>query len=109
MLSLDKTQDIEEMKNFVGNNKFIAMAKMDGLTCSLRYKNGRLVSAETRGDGRIGEDITHNALVIPSIPNVIDYYDEFVVDGEIICCKDVFVACPIHFSGLIISLSFFNF
>ena len=92
MLSLDKTQDIEEMKNFVGNNKFIAMAKMDGLTCSLRYKNGRLVSAETRGDGRIGEDITHNALIIPSIPNVIDYYNEFVVDGEIICCKDVFEA-----------------
>lgn len=92
MLSLDKTQDIEEMKRFVGNNKFIAMAKMDGLTCSLRYKNGRLVSAETRGDGRIGEDITHNALVIPSIPNVIDYYDEFVVDGEIICCKDIFEA-----------------
>lgn len=90
MLSLDKTQDVEEMENFIGHKKYIAMAKMDGLTCSLRYKDGRLVSAETRGDGRIGEDITHNALVIPSIPNVIDYYGEFVVDGEIICCKDIF-------------------
>ena len=68
MLSLDKTKDIEEIKSFLGDHEWIAMAKMDGLTCSLRYLNGKLISAETRGNGIEGEDITHNALVIPSIP-----------------------------------------
>ena len=85
MLSLDKTKNIEEIKSFVGNKDWIAMLKMDGLTCSLLYENGRLVRAETRGDGEIGEDITHNAMVIPSIPKRIQYTDRLVVDGEIIC------------------------
>lgn len=85
MLSLDKTKDIEEIKSFVGNKDWIAMLKMDGLTCSLLYENGRLVRAETRGDGEIGEDITHNAMVIPSIPKRIPYTDRLVVDGEIVC------------------------
>lgn len=85
MLSLDKTKKIEDVVNFVGDEDFVAMAKMDGLTCSLRYVNGRLVSAETRGNGFIGEDILHNAKVIPTIPNTIPYKEELVVDGEIIC------------------------
>lgn len=85
MLSLDKTKEIEDVVNFVGDEDFVAMAKMDGLTCSLRYINGRLVSAETRGNGLIGEDILHNARVIPTIPNTIPYKEELVVDGEIIC------------------------
>ena len=90
MLSLDKTKDIEEIKSFVGNKNWIAMLKMDGLTCSLLYENGRLVRAETRGDGYIGEDITHNAMVIPSIPKRIPYTDRLVIDGEIICKLDDF-------------------
>ena len=85
MLSLDKTKEIDAVQSFVGDKSFIAMAKMDGLTCSLRYENGRLVSAETRGNGFIGENILHNAKVIPSIPNTIPYKGELVVDGEIIC------------------------
>lgn len=90
MLSLDKTKDIEEIKSFIGNKDWIAMLKMDGLTCSLLYENGRLVRAETRGDGEIGEDITHNATVVPSIPKRIPYTDRLVVDGEIICTLDDF-------------------
>ena len=90
MLSLDKTKDIEEIKSFIGNKDWIAMLKMDGLTCSLLYENGRLVRAETRGDGEIGEDITHNAMVIPSIPKRIPYTDRLVIDGEIICKLDDF-------------------
>ena len=85
MLSLDKTKSIDEVKFFMGNQQYVAMLKMDGLTCSLRYLDGVLVSAETRGDGRVGEDIFHNALVVPSIPKVISYKGELVVDGEIIC------------------------
>lgn len=90
MLSLDKTKEIEDVVKFVGDNAFIAMAKMDGLTCSLRYVNGRLVSAETRGNGTVGEDILHNAKVIPTIPNCIPYKGELVIDGEIICTYNDF-------------------
>lgn len=85
MLSLDKTKNLEDVEAFVGDKEYLVMAKMDGLTCSLRYINGRLVSAETRGNGEVGENILHNARVIANIPNVIPYDDEIVIDGEIIC------------------------
>ena len=85
MLSLNKTKDVSEVEAFVGNHNYIMMEKLDGLTCSLRYNNGKLVSAETRGNGIEGEDITHNAMVIPSIPKRIPYDGEFIVDGEIVC------------------------
>lgn len=90
MLSLDKTKDIEEIKSFIGSKDWIAMLKLDGLTCSLLYEGGRLIRAETRGDGEIGEDVTHNAMVIPSIPKRIKYTGRLVVDGEIICPLDDF-------------------
>ena len=90
MLSLNKTKDLIEVEKFLQNYDYIAMAKMDGLTCSLRYLNGELVSAETRGNGEVGEDVLHNALIIPSIPKKIDYLDELIVDGEIICTYDNF-------------------
>lgn len=85
MLSLNKTKDIEEVRSFVGNKQYIVMAKMDGLTCSLHYEGGKLISAETRGNSEVGEDITHNAMVIPSIPKWIPIKSSFTVDGEIIC------------------------
>ncbi len=85
MLSLDKTKDFDDIRTFLDPFPWIAMAKLDGLTCSLRYINGELISAETRGNGIEGEDIFHNALVIPSIPKKINYFEELVVDGEIIC------------------------
>ena len=87
MLSLDKTKNIKDIKSFIKGKQWIAMAKMDGLTCSLTYKEGKLVKAETRGNGIEGEDITHNAMIIPSIPNQIssEEGDELIVDGEIIC------------------------
>ena len=90
MLSLEKTKDIEEIKQFIGERPFIAMCKMDGLTCSLSYSNGRLVTAETRGDGTIGENILHNARVLESIPNRIPILDDVTIDGEIICSFEDF-------------------
>ena len=85
MLSLDKTKEIEDVEKFIGDHEAVVMAKMDGLTCSLHYEGGKLVSAETRGNGIVGEDILHNALVIPSIPKKIRYKDSITIDGEIIC------------------------
>ncbi|MDD7756715.1 MAG: NAD-dependent DNA ligase LigA [Clostridiales bacterium] len=90
MLSLDKTKDINEVQKFIYYNDYIAMAKMDGLTCSLKYVNGKLVSAETRGNGFIGEDILHNALQVKNIPKRINFKDELIVDGEIICTYENF-------------------
>lgn len=90
MLSLDKTKDIEEIKSFIGKREWIAMLKLDGLTCRLTYEEGKLVRAETRGNGIEGEDITHNARVLPSIPQIIPYKDTLVVDGEVICDKTTF-------------------
>ena len=90
MLSLAKTKDLSEVTGFLARHNAVAMCKMDGLTCSLRYVDGKLVSAETRGNGFIGEGIFHNAMVIPSIPKRIKYKDELVVDGEVICTYDDF-------------------
>ena len=85
MLSLEKTKSVDEVTTFVGKKDFLVMCKMDGLTCSLTYRNGELVSAETRGNGLVGEDILHNARVLPSIPHKIPYMNELIIDGEIIC------------------------
>lgn len=100
MLSLDKTKDIDELYNFlnVGTPNYVVMGKMDGLTCSLYYVDGELVRAETRGNGEIGEDITHNALGISSIPKTLkgsNFEHEVVIDGEIICTYQNFE----HFAG----------
>lgn len=85
MLSLDKTKSIDELKSFIGIRDYIVMSKIDGLTCSLTYENGKLIAAETRGNGDIGEDILHNALQVKNIPCRISNTKRIVVDGEIIC------------------------
>ena len=90
MLSLAKTKSIDEMNTFIGNKEFIVMLKMDGLTCSLSYENGRLVRAETRGNGIEGEDILHNALVVKNIPKRLPQDIDLTIDGEIICTYDDF-------------------
>lgn len=90
MLSLEKTKALEEIKDFLGNVPYLAMCKMDGLTCSLKYVDGELVAAETRGDGKTGENILHNAKILSSIPAKIPYTGTLIVDGEIICSKKDF-------------------
>ena len=85
MLSLDKTKEISDIENKFRNKQWIAMAKCDGLSCRLIYQNGRLLQASTRGNGEVGEDITHNARVVANIPNLIPHDGRLVVDGEIVC------------------------
>lgn len=89
MLSLDKTKDWNEFLRYFNNidmsKSVVGMLKLDGLTCTLEYENGKLIGAETRGNGEEGEDILHNALVVRNIPNKINKLDRFVIDGEIIC------------------------
>lgn len=90
MLSLAKTKSLAEAQTFVGSKAFLAMGKMDGLTCALTFRDGKLVAAETRGNGIVGENILHNARVLPSIPTSIPYDGEIEIDGEIICTYDDF-------------------
>ena len=89
MLSLDKTKEPAKLKSFLGNNKGILSWKLDGLTIVLTYKNGELFQALTRGNGEVGEDITHNAKVFKNIPLKISYKGELVLRGEaVISFKD---------------------
>lgn len=90
MLSLDKTKDIKEIEKFVGSKDYICMAKLDGLTCSLRYLDGKLISAETRGNGIVGEDVLHNVLQIKNVPKKINFKEELIVDGEVLCTYEDF-------------------
>lgn len=84
MLSLAKTKEYTKVAEFLDGKPGVVMGKMDGLTCRLTYDKGILTRAETRGNGEVGEDITHNARVIPSIPTTVPYDGHYVVDGELI-------------------------
>lgn len=90
MRSLAKTKSVEEVDIYFGDHPYIGMVKMDGLSLSLTYRDGKLVSAATRGNGEIGENITHNARVIHNIPQTINTNIDVIVNGEIICPVDVF-------------------
>ena len=68
MLSLDKTKDVESLKEFVGDQKAVLSWKLDGLTIVLTYRDGELYKAVTRGNGEVGEVITNNAKVFKNIP-----------------------------------------
>lgn len=85
MLSLDKTKDWQEFIEYFENKDVVGMPKLDGLTVSLVYENGKIISAETRGDGEIGEDVTHNILTVQGVPYIIPYKERLIIDGEIIC------------------------
>lgn len=90
MLSLDKTKSVDDLVKFAGEKDCILSLKMDGLTCLLTYENGELVQGETRGDGEVGELITHNAKVFDNIPLTIDYKGHFEIEGEAIITYDDF-------------------
>jgi len=90
MLSLAKTKSIDELNEFIGDKTCFLSLKLDGLTLRLTYAAGRLIRAETRGNGIIGEDVTHNARVIKGIPKRLKIPANLVVDGEVICTDSDF-------------------
>lgn len=74
MLSLEKCYDDATFFKWAAKitGDFVAMPKIDGVACSIIYDDaGKLIEASTRGDGRAGEDITKNALLIPDLPSVL--------------------------------------
>ncbi|EYR77761.1 NAD-dependent DNA ligase LigA [Shinella sp. DD12] len=106
MLSLDNTFSDEDVRDFVASVyrflgrlpddsiAFTAEPKIDGLSMSIRYENGRLVSAATRGDGTTGENVTANVMTIGEIPNRLPAGAPDVVEvrGEVYMAKSDFLA-----------------
>ncbi|MCT7663720.1 NAD-dependent DNA ligase LigA [Shinella kummerowiae] len=106
MLSLDNTFSDEDVRDFVNSVyrflgrlpdesiAFTAEPKIDGLSMSIRYENGRLVSAATRGDGMTGENVTANVQTIGEIPNRLPAGAPAVVEvrGEVYMAKSDFLA-----------------
>lgn len=82
MLSLDKTKEVSELKNWLGEKEGHLSWKLDGLTIVMTYLGGQLIKAITRGNGEIGEVITNNAKVFANIPLTINYTGSLILRGE---------------------------
>lgn len=83
MLSADKTKSIDDLVKFAAGQPVLLSWKMDGLTLVLRYENGKLHQAITRGrEGIIGEDVTHTVRTFLNVPLTIPTQKSFEVRGE---------------------------
>jgi DNA ligase (NAD+) len=106
MMSLDNAFSDEDLREFFARvNRFLNLTgfgelyytvedKIDGLSCSLRYEQGRLIRAATRGDGQVGEDVTPNVAHIADIPQMLQGQapDVFEIRGEVYMAKQDFTA-----------------
>lgn len=90
LLSLNKTKQTEELLQMAEKAPALLMLKLDGLTIKLVYENGQLVEASTRGDGDIGEVITHNISAFYNVPVRIPHKGRLVITGEGIIHQDDF-------------------
>lgn len=100
MLSLSDVFSEEEVKEFdkrvrsvVPNPEYMCELKIDGLSVSLLYKNGKLVRGSTRGNGVVGENITHNVKTIKNVPLTLTENIDIEVRGEIYMSKKAFELC----------------
>ena len=91
MLSLNKTYKVEDLIRWKGENEIVSTFKIDGSSCSLVYRGGKISKAKTRGDGRVGENITKKILFIPHVPVSVNEKIDFEVRGEIFCTEENFI------------------
>lgn len=90
MLSLDKCHTTEELIKFANNKELVASIKLDGLTVSIKYDNGIFTSAETRGNGYVGSDITEHVRHFMNVPLKIKKDGVYIVDGEAVITDEDF-------------------
>ena len=90
MLSLDKCHNVEDLLKFINNKETVASIKLDGLTCRLTYKDGRLILAETRGTGYVGSNITEHVKHFLNVPMKIHKEGIYTIDGEAVILDDDF-------------------
>lgn len=96
LLSLDKTKSISELYEFINGKLILLMLQLDGLTIKLTYEGGKLIEAATRGDGEVGEIITHNTRGISGIPQEISHPSRVVITGEAFIHPSDFEALKVH-------------
>ncbi len=95
MMSLDNVFNADELSEWLARTpaqKYLTELKIDGVSLSLVYRNGELERAATRGDGRVGEDVTENAKVISGVPLRLTKNDEFPVPELLEVRGEVFIA-----------------
>ena len=90
MLSLGKTKDREELKEWLKDKEGLLSWKLDGLTIVLTYENGKLLKAVTRGNGEVGEVITNNAKTFVNLPISIPYQGKLILRGEAVITYEDF-------------------
>lgn len=82
LLSLAKTKNPADVLDMAKKGDGYLALKLDGLTVKITYRGGKIVEAATRGDGAVGEDITHNAKVFKNVPKTVPFESELVISGE---------------------------
>ena len=90
MLSLEKCHSTEEIVKFANNHNLVASVKLDGLTVRLTYKDGDLISAESRGNGVVGSDVTEHVKQFTNVPLHINKEGTYIIDGEALIKLDDF-------------------
>ena len=90
MLSLGKTKDREELKEWLKDKEGLLSWKLDGLTVVLTYENGKLLKAVTRGNGEVGEVVTNNAKTFTNLPLTIPYNGKLILRGEAVITYEDF-------------------
>jgi len=88
--SLDKTKSIDELNEWRKGKDILLMLKNDGLTVEVNYENGEFTGGYTRGNGEIGEEISHNIKVINDFPLFVPFKGKLRLSGEAIIHKDDF-------------------
>ncbi len=90
LLSMDKTKQVDDLVIMAAVSPTLLILKLDGLTVKLRSENGKLVEASTRGDGEVGEDITHNIPAFCNVPLKIPHKGKLTITGESLIHTDDF-------------------
>jgi DNA ligase (NAD+) len=100
MLSLLKTYVLEDLLSWKGGEEVLSTMKLDGVSCSLVYDNGRLLQAKTRGDGSFGENIMSKVMWVNTIPKLITSKNKIEIRGELFCDEESFF----HLSSEMVSI-----